>query len=63
MRWIQWACPMRPSKIHATVNGRVTLCSKPVPHPLTLDTQTMPRNDKSVCKHCKRGEEEGRRYQ
>ncbi|MGO9113151.1 MAG: hypothetical protein ACLP9L_28285 [Thermoguttaceae bacterium] len=50
--------------IHATINGRVTLCSKPVPkQPLTLDSTTAPRNGKSVCKFCKQAEEEGRRYQ
>ncbi len=63
MRWIQWTCPTRPSRVHATANGWVTLCSKPVPHPLTLDSQTAPRNGKSVCKICKRAEEQGRQYQ
>ena len=63
MHWIQWTTMAGPSQIHLTVNGRVTLCSKPISHSLTLDTQTRPRNDKQVCKFCKKAEEEGRRYQ
>jgi hypothetical protein len=62
MRWVQWQCPTGPSRIHITTNGRVTLCSKPIPHPLTLDTETVPRNGKPVCKFCKKAEEEGRNY-
>lgn len=64
MRWIQWAGRIKLSRIHATTNGRLTLCGTLVPHPLTLDSQNAPRsNNKSVCKFCKRAEEEGRRYQ
>ena len=67
MHWIQWVLTAEqnkigPSKIHATVNGRLTLCDKPVPDLLTLDSQSPPRDSKAVCKLCKRAEEEGRPY-
>ena len=63
MRWIQWKYPNGPSRIHATVNGRVTLCSKLVFHSPILNSQTKPSDGKSICKLCQKAEEEGRRYQ
>ena len=63
MHWIQWIATSGPSQIHATLNGRVTLCSKPVPHSLALDTPTMPHGGKGICQFCRKAEEEGRRYQ
>ena len=48
--------------IHATVNGRVTLCSTPISQPLTLNSPSMPDKREPVCKFCKKADEEERRY-
>ena len=63
LRWIQWMGDnKKASQVHATDNGRITLCSKAIIHSLTSTSEKYPRNTKTICKFCLKAEEEGRPF-
>jgi len=44
IHWIQWKTKAYVSQCHATGNGTMTLCGKPITLQLILDSPTRSRN-------------------
>jgi hypothetical protein len=54
MRWVQWEVTNRQkSRVHATMNGRRSVCGRQLGGPFILDSETKPRGQQ-ICTLCEK---------
>lgn len=62
MNWVQWKGAVLRSKVHATLDGKRTLCNQVIGKMLIQQTLSPPDDKTTICKPCIKIEEEGRKY-